>query len=50
MDRTVYQISVNGLIELETLIYQEAKNRMNLLATMDYECKLTLRELDESEY
>lgn len=50
MKNTVYQVSVAGIIELETLNYQEAKNRMNLLSTMDYEYKLTTRGRDESEY
>ena len=47
---TVYQVSVGGIIEFETLNYKEAKNRMNLLYTMGYEYKLTSRGRDESEY
>jgi len=47
---TVYQISVNGIIEFETLIFEEAKNRMKLLSTMGYRYKLTSRGRDESEY
>lgn len=50
MQNTVYQVSVGGIIELETLDYQEAKNRMNLLNTMGYEYKFTSRGRDESEY
>ena len=47
---TVYQVSVGGIIELETLNYQEAKNRMKLLTTMGYEYKFSYRGRDESEY
>jgi len=46
----VYQVSVGGIIDFETLDYQEAKNRMKLLTTMDYEYKFSYRFRDESEY
>ena len=50
MQNTVYQVSIGGIIEFETLDYQEAKNRMKLLTTMDYEYKFSYRGRDESEY
>ena len=46
----VYQVIVGGLIDMETLVYQEAKNRMNLLNTMGFDYKFTYRFRDESEY
>ena len=50
MQNTVYQVSIGGIIEFETLDYQEVKNRMKLLTTMDYEYKFSYRGRDESEY
>ena len=50
MQNTVYQVSIGGIIEFETLDYQEAKNRMKLLTTMDYEYKFSYRGRDDSEY
>jgi len=50
MQNTVYQVSIGGIIEFETLDYQEAKNRMKLLTTMGYEYKFSYRGRDESEY
>ena len=50
MLNTVYQVSIGGIIEFETLDYQEVKNRMKLLTTMGYEYKFSYRGRDESEY
>ena len=50
MQNTVYQVSIGGIIEFETLDYQEVKNRMKLLTTMGYEYKFSYRGRDESEY
>ncbi len=50
MKNTVYQVLVGGLIDFESLEYQEAKNWMKYLRTMGYEYKLTSRGRDESEY
>ena len=50
MQNTVYQVSIGGIIEFETLDYQEVKNRMKLLITMGYEYKFSYRGRDESEY
>jgi len=47
---TVYQVSVGGIIEFESLNYQETKSRMKLLRTMGYDYKMTTRSRDESEY
>ena len=46
----VYQVLVGGLIDFESLEYQEAKNWMKYLRTMGYEYKFTTRRRDESEY
>jgi predicted mannosyl-3-phosphoglycerate phosphatase (HAD superfamily) len=46
----VYQVLVGGLIDFESLEYQEAKNWMKHLRTMGYEYKFTTRRRDESEY
>jgi|OM-RGC.v1.037981707 hypothetical protein len=50
MQDKVYQVVLGGLIDFETLDYQDAKNWMKYLRTMDYECRLTSRGRDESEY
>lgn len=50
MQDTVYQVIVGGIIDFESLEYQEAKNWMKYLKTMGYEYKFTTRGRDESEY
>lgn len=50
MQDTVYQVIVGGIIDFESLEYQEAKNWMKYLRTMGYEYKFTTRGRDESEY
>jgi|OM-RGC.v1.036688440 predicted mannosyl-3-phosphoglycerate phosphatase (HAD superfamily) len=50
MQDTVYQVIVGGIIDFESLEYQEAKSWMKYLRTMGYEYKLTSRGRDESEY
>lgn len=47
---TVYLVIVGGIIDFESLEYQEAKNWMKYLRTMGYEYKFTTRGRDESEY
>lgn len=46
----VYQVIVGGIIDFESLKYQEAKNWMKYLRTMGYEYKFATRGRDESEY
>lgn len=50
MKNTVYQVIVGGIIDFESLEYQEAKNWIKYLKTMGYEYKFTTRGRDESEY
>jgi hypothetical protein len=50
METEIWQVYCNGLLEMETPIYREAKELYDLLESMGYDSGISSRYKDEYEY